>query len=247
MVPNISDEIVEKQKTLQSGTCLGFGSAFRIPLIVKLEMPNPAPWSGNCDVVNIWTGNKKNSNSVDEKSYSNNDASDNSSPVQVSQEVVIPQFTSVNVSSDLNSNTSNNQFINNSDSSRHDEKKSSDEPSFSDIDSTLAKLVTLTESKNVNNNVMDKNDNVGLSPVSSSLDMSSQLDNRELNIPQNSVDIPNQLEVANNMSTVAPTIEDKLNNLEGGTIRIVPPTENNSIPMTDSGKPLFTVLDSGKE
>lgn len=247
MVPNISDEIVEKQKTLQSGTCLGFGSAFRIPLIVKLEMPNPAPWSGNCDVVNIWTGNKKNSNSVDEKSYSNNDASDNSSPVQVSQEVVIPQFTSVNVSSDLNSNTSNNQFINNSDSSRHDEKKSSDEPSFSDIDSTLAKLVTLTESKNVNNNVMDKNDNVGLSPVSSSLDMSSQLDNRELNIPQNSVDIPNQLEVANNMSTVAPTIEDKLNNLQGGTIRIVPPTENNSIPMTDSGKPLFTVLDSGKE
>jgi len=30
MVPNISDEIVEKQKTLQSGTCLGFGTAFKI-------------------------------------------------------------------------------------------------------------------------------------------------------------------------------------------------------------------------
>lgn len=57
MVPNISDEIVEKQKTLQSGTCLGFGMAFRIPLIVKMEMPNPAPWSGNCDVVTIWNGN----------------------------------------------------------------------------------------------------------------------------------------------------------------------------------------------
>lgn len=57
MVPNISDEIVEKQKTLQSGTCLGFGMAFKIPLIVKLEMPNPAPWSGNCDVVTIWNGN----------------------------------------------------------------------------------------------------------------------------------------------------------------------------------------------
>ena len=56
MVPNISDEIVEKQKTLQSGTCLGFGMAFRIPLIVKMEMPNPAPWSGNCDVVSIWSG-----------------------------------------------------------------------------------------------------------------------------------------------------------------------------------------------
>ena len=57
MVPNISDEIVQKQKTLQAGTCLGFGMAFRIPLIVKMEMPNPAPWSGNCDVVTIWNGN----------------------------------------------------------------------------------------------------------------------------------------------------------------------------------------------
>ena len=57
MVPNISDEIVEKQKTLQSGTCLGFGMAFRIPLIVKMQMPDPAPWSGNCDVAYIWNGN----------------------------------------------------------------------------------------------------------------------------------------------------------------------------------------------
>ena len=56
MVPNISDEIVEKQKTLQSGTCLGFGMAFTIPLIVKLRMPEPEPRSGNCDVVNIWNG-----------------------------------------------------------------------------------------------------------------------------------------------------------------------------------------------
>ncbi|MBR4618343.1 MAG: ATP-binding protein [Bacilli bacterium] len=56
MVPNISDEIVEKQKTLQSGTCLAFGQAFTIPLIVRLQMPNPAPKSGNCDVVSIWNG-----------------------------------------------------------------------------------------------------------------------------------------------------------------------------------------------
>ena len=56
MVPNISDEIIEKQKTLQSGTCLGFGSAFKIPMIVRMEMPDPAPWSGNCDVVSFWGG-----------------------------------------------------------------------------------------------------------------------------------------------------------------------------------------------
>ena len=60
MVPNISDEIVEKQKSLQSGTCLGFGSAFKIPLIVKLKMPNPMPLSGNCDVVRIWDGHANN-------------------------------------------------------------------------------------------------------------------------------------------------------------------------------------------
>ncbi len=57
MVPNISAEIVEKQKSLQAGTCLGFGMAFKIPLIVKLKMPDPEPRSGNCDVAHIWTGN----------------------------------------------------------------------------------------------------------------------------------------------------------------------------------------------
>ena len=56
MVPNITDEIVEKQKSLQSGTCLGFGLGFKIPLIIKMEMPDPAPLSGNCNVVKIWNG-----------------------------------------------------------------------------------------------------------------------------------------------------------------------------------------------
>lgn len=56
MLPNITDEIVEKQKTLQSGTCLGFGLAFRIPIIIQMKMPDPAPTSGNCDVVSIWKG-----------------------------------------------------------------------------------------------------------------------------------------------------------------------------------------------
>ncbi len=59
MVPNISEEIVEKQKSLQAGTCLAFGRAFKIPLIVKMQMPSPQPMSGNCDVVTIWDGNPK--------------------------------------------------------------------------------------------------------------------------------------------------------------------------------------------
>lgn len=55
MVPNISEEIVEKQKTLQPGTCMAFGSAFRIPMIVRMEMPNPQPYSANADVFKQWT------------------------------------------------------------------------------------------------------------------------------------------------------------------------------------------------
>ncbi len=54
MLPNISADIVEKQKVLQPGTCVCFGGAFKIPMIVKLEMPNPMPYSSNCDVSNCW-------------------------------------------------------------------------------------------------------------------------------------------------------------------------------------------------
>ena len=59
MLPNISADIVEKQKSLQSGTCVGFGTAFKVPLIVKMEMPNPAPSSGNCDVAKTWSINRQ--------------------------------------------------------------------------------------------------------------------------------------------------------------------------------------------
>ena len=54
MLPNISKEVVEKQKSLQPGTCVAFGKAFKIPMIVKMEMPNPEPYSSNCDVFNVW-------------------------------------------------------------------------------------------------------------------------------------------------------------------------------------------------
>ena len=54
MIPNINNDIVDKQKSLQSGTCLGFGTAFKIPVIVHLDMPNPAPLSSNSDIVANW-------------------------------------------------------------------------------------------------------------------------------------------------------------------------------------------------
>ncbi len=54
MLPNISSDVIEKQKTLQPGSCVGFGSAFKIPMIMRLELPNPLPYSSNCDVSARW-------------------------------------------------------------------------------------------------------------------------------------------------------------------------------------------------
>ncbi len=54
MLPNITSEIVEKQKSLQPGTCMAFGGAFKVPMIVKMQMPDPAPSSSSCDVINTW-------------------------------------------------------------------------------------------------------------------------------------------------------------------------------------------------
>ena len=54
MLPNISSDVVEKQKILQPGTCVGFGSAFKIPMIIKMEKPNPTPHSNSCDVNARW-------------------------------------------------------------------------------------------------------------------------------------------------------------------------------------------------
>lgn len=54
MLPNISNDIVEKQKGLQPGTCMAFGRAFKIPMIVRMKLPNPTPESSNCDIINTW-------------------------------------------------------------------------------------------------------------------------------------------------------------------------------------------------
>lgn len=54
MLPNISSEIVEMQKSLQPGTCVAFGKAFKIPLIIKMDLPTPEPSSSNCDVAGRW-------------------------------------------------------------------------------------------------------------------------------------------------------------------------------------------------
>lgn len=60
MVPNISSDVIEKQKSLQSGTCVAFGRMMKIPMIVKMEMPNPEPQSSNASVYDKWIVEWKN-------------------------------------------------------------------------------------------------------------------------------------------------------------------------------------------
>ena len=60
MVPNISADVVEKQKALQSGTCVAFGKMMRIPMIVKMQIPNPAPQSTNAAIYDKWMVEWKN-------------------------------------------------------------------------------------------------------------------------------------------------------------------------------------------
>lgn len=57
MVPNISSDIIEKQKSLQSGTCVAFGKMMKIPMIVKMQLPNPEPKSSNASIYNKWMVN----------------------------------------------------------------------------------------------------------------------------------------------------------------------------------------------
>lgn len=55
MVPNINSEIVDKQKVLQVGHCVGFGQAFKVPTIIRMQLPNPMPQSTNANVYARWT------------------------------------------------------------------------------------------------------------------------------------------------------------------------------------------------
>ena len=59
MVPNITNEIVKRLRILQPGNCIAFGNAFKIPVLVKLDMPNPAPSSNSCDISKTWFIEKK--------------------------------------------------------------------------------------------------------------------------------------------------------------------------------------------
>ena len=51
---NVSGETIEKIKNLLPGIAIAFGSSFKVPLLVKLDLPDPMPKSTSVDVVNMW-------------------------------------------------------------------------------------------------------------------------------------------------------------------------------------------------
>ena len=54
MVPNVSNEIVLQLKNLKPGNAIAFGSAFKVPTQLYIDLPNPRPLSNNVDLENVW-------------------------------------------------------------------------------------------------------------------------------------------------------------------------------------------------
>lgn len=54
MIPNINHDIISQFKILPPGNCVVFGTAFKLPVMVHLEMPNPAPSNSSCDIRKVW-------------------------------------------------------------------------------------------------------------------------------------------------------------------------------------------------
>ncbi len=90
MLPNISADVIEKQKILQPGNCVGFGGAFKLPMVIKMEMPNPAPNSNSCDVNNCWKLQDM-TQVIGESSINSNGSSSNTlnNPVASNENIVV--------------------------------------------------------------------------------------------------------------------------------------------------------------
>ena len=56
-VPGISDNTMDKIKTLTPGNCMLFGTAFKMPILTTVDKPNPTPYSDSCDISKTWYQN----------------------------------------------------------------------------------------------------------------------------------------------------------------------------------------------
>ena len=54
IVPGISDMTMSKIKTLTPGNCMLFGTAFKMPTLTSVDLPNPTPNSDSCNINATW-------------------------------------------------------------------------------------------------------------------------------------------------------------------------------------------------
>lgn len=110
MLPNISADVIEKMKVLQPGNCVSFGGAFKIPMICKLDMPDPMPYSTNCNVSGCWGENNSINTSSNTDPISNNYS--NSSINNLNANHVTEGVSTIDLMSDLNKTDSHNEDFN---------------------------------------------------------------------------------------------------------------------------------------
>ena len=54
MIPYMTNEISKEIQSLPPGYCYVFGSAFKLPMIIKVNKPNPTPISNNVNIQKVW-------------------------------------------------------------------------------------------------------------------------------------------------------------------------------------------------
>ena len=107
MLPNISADVIEKMKVLQPGNCVAFGGAFKIPMICKLKMPDPMPYSTNCNVSGCWQEQDSPIYQTKEERVANNYVTEGTSTSTLQEDIKIEDQT-INPTSLINQNSNEN-------------------------------------------------------------------------------------------------------------------------------------------
>ena len=90
MVPNITSELVLQLKNLKPGNCIAFGSAFKVPVSMYIDLPNPRPLSNNVNLEEVWYQNNNMQSNVDIKYIQPIKIEQTSQSGSINQENTIP-------------------------------------------------------------------------------------------------------------------------------------------------------------
>ncbi len=59
MIPFMSDEVCRQVQSLPPGYCYLFGTAFKLPIMIRIDKPNPTPISNNVNIQKVWFNNEE--------------------------------------------------------------------------------------------------------------------------------------------------------------------------------------------